>query len=54
VHSCGAGGIAWGKRGVGERARVPLEFWCSGRVDRGGLPDAFHVAPGGHLAVLGH
>lgn len=32
----------------------PPEFLCSGRVDAGGLPDAFHAALGGHLAVLSH
>jgi hypothetical protein len=40
----------WG-RGVGEDsprpARVPSMFW---QVDSGGLPEAFHLAPGGHLS----
>ena len=39
-----------GKRGR-ETAHVPPEFWCSGWADTGGLPDAFYMAPGGHLAV---
>jgi hypothetical protein len=37
-----------------ERARIWPEFQCSGWADTGGLLDAFHVAPGEHLAVLGH
>jgi hypothetical protein len=43
-----------GKRGVGENAHIWPEFWCSGRVYTGGLPDAFHKAPGGHLSVWSH
>jgi hypothetical protein len=34
-----------------ERVRIWPEFLCSGQADAGGLPDAFHAAPGGHLAV---
>ena len=30
---------------------IPPEFLCSGQVDMGGLPDAFHTALGEHLAV---
>jgi hypothetical protein len=45
-----------GKRGVGEclhPARV-LVLWAE-RADAGGLlDDAFHIALGGHLVVLGH
>jgi hypothetical protein len=43
-----------GNRGVGESAHVPPEFLCSGWADMGGLLDTFHMAPGGHLDVLGH
>ena len=44
---------AVGCRGTGGRvrARDRPEFLCSGQADTGGLPDAFHSAPGGHLAV---
>ena len=39
-----------GKRGR-KKARVRTEFLlCSGLQDEGGLPDAFHLAPGGHLS----
>ena len=44
---------AWGIRRVGENL-YPPEFWCSGPVDAGGLPYAFHTAPGGCLAVGSH
>jgi hypothetical protein len=40
-----------GRRGVEESLS---EFWCSGWVDAGGLPDTFHRAPDRHLAMLGH
>ena len=40
--------------GVGESARVPPEFLCSGKVVTGRLLDVFYWAPGGHLAVLSH
>lgn len=43
-----------GERGQWESAQVLPEFRCSGQVNVGGLLDAFHLAPGGHLAVLGH
>ena len=45
------------RRGCGERSGkepVQPEFWCSGQVDSedsGGLPQAFHVALGGCLAM---
>ena len=43
-----------GYRGKGEweETRILPEFQCSGWADAGGLLYAFHVAPGGHLAVL--
>jgi hypothetical protein len=41
------------ERGELESSHVLLEFQCSGMMDVGGLPDAFHAALGGHLAVLG-
>jgi hypothetical protein len=46
---CKAVGV--GERGEWERTRVPPEFRCSGQADEGGLPHAFHTAPGGCLAV---
>jgi hypothetical protein len=52
VHLCGAAGVG-GKR-EWEKTCVLPEFWCSGRADVGGLPHAFHVAPGGCLAVGSH
>jgi hypothetical protein len=45
------------KRGLGEEgggriAHVLPDFHlCSGQADVGGLPDAFHSAPGGHLSL---
>jgi hypothetical protein len=39
-----------GKRGEGESPCL-AEFLCSGWVDVGVVVDAFHMAPGGHLAV---
>lgn len=47
--SCGAVGV--GERKEWERtARVPV-LWA-GRLER--TAHAFHMAPGGHLAVLSH
>ena len=40
----------WGR----ERAFVQPQFLCSEKAGTGGLLDAFHMAPGGHLAVLVH
>jgi hypothetical protein len=46
----------WATKGVGEgggkeKARIWPEFLlCSGQADAGGLPDAFHYTPGGHLS----
>jgi hypothetical protein len=38
-----------GERGGGRIAHAPPEFLlCFEQVDTGGLPDAFHLAPGGH------
>jgi hypothetical protein len=41
-----------GGRGKKERGRLassgPEFLLCSGQVDLGGLPDAFHSAPGGY------
>lgn len=51
--------MCWGVRtkrgqGKGERgwiAHIGPEFLlCSGQADTGGLPDAFHLALGGHLS----
>jgi hypothetical protein len=40
-----------GERGEGRIAHVWPEFLlCSGQAEAGGLPDAFHSAPGGHLS----
>jgi hypothetical protein len=46
---CGFVGVT--EEGGKERAHVWPEFLCSGQADSGGLLDAFHVAPSGHLAV---
>ena len=51
MSHCGAVGRGRGER---ERAHLPPEFLCSGQAFVGGLVDAFHAAPGGHLAVRGH
>ena len=40
-------GEKWGRK----ICHVRPEFLCSGQAEAGGLPDAFHLAPGGHLAV---
>ena len=50
--SCGAMGV--GERGEWERTRILPEFQCSWWADVGGLPNGFHTAPGGCLAVLSH
>jgi hypothetical protein len=40
-----------GERGGREEVHVRPEFLlCSGQADMGGLPVAFHSAPGGHLS----
>jgi hypothetical protein len=39
-----------GKVGKGGACVWPEFLLCSGQVDVGGLPDAFHSAPGGHLS----
>lgn len=47
--------LLWGREHGGkrewEKTRVPPEFWCSGPADAEGLLHAFHVAPGGCLAM---
>jgi hypothetical protein len=57
-NSTEAGRMLWdcGCRGRGGRVRAYVwpEFLCSEQADTGGLPDktdAFHLAPGGHLAM---
>ena len=47
-------GTKKGKEGK-ERERRIAHVWpefhlCSGQADMGGLPDAFHSVPGGHLS----
>jgi hypothetical protein len=42
-----------GREGRGRIAHGQPELHlCSGQADEGGLPDAFHSAPGGHLYWL--
>ena len=38
-----------GKRGKGGAHFRPEFLLCSGQVVVGGLPDTFHLVPGGHL-----
>jgi hypothetical protein len=40
-----------GRKGKGRIAHFQPDFFlCSGQADLGGLPDAFHWAPRGHLS----
>ena len=54
THSLTLRGCGCSGRSGRERARIPPEFLCSGQVAMGGLPDTFHTALGGHLAVWSH
>lgn len=38
-------------KGKRDRTHILPEFLCSGQADGGGLPDTFHSALGGNLAV---
>ena len=40
----------WGREG-GKTHALPEFHLCSGQADVGGLPDAFHSAPGGHPSL---
>jgi hypothetical protein len=43
-------GGPWGREG-GKNHILPEFHLCSGQADVGGLPDAFHSAPGGHPSL---
>ena len=43
--------VSVGKEGGGREPASCQNSCALGQADAGGLPDAFHMAPGGHLAV---